>query len=336
MIDEYGYNGETESDAWNLFGDPSLMIRTKKPVEMEVQHDSEIVEGSNKFNVNVSGISGALCSISRDGDLLGSAFTDASGNATVRFEPVQGEFPLLDLVVTAYNMIPYMSQIIVDVNKAPLKPTTPDGPGEADIEVECSFSSSTTDEDGDQISYQFDWGDGTYSHWTEYVSSGESVQASHYFTKRGYFPVRVRARDIFEVESEWSDAKMVSIENDPPYKPTISGPKIFLKPGIEYEYTFRARDVERDNVFIKVLWDENESEWLGPLKSLESVKYTIIWEKPQTEYELKAVAKDIFGEQGPWTIISINTPKAKPAFIDMFNNFPTLLNFFRLFFKIFS
>jgi hypothetical protein len=129
---------------------------------------------------------------------------------------------------------------------------------------------------------------------------------------------------------------MVSIENDPPYKPIISGSKISLKPGIEYEYNFRARDVELDNVFIKVWWDENVSEWLGPIKSLESVKYKIIWEKPKTEYELRAVAKDIFGEQGEWTTIIINTPRIKPYYIDMFNDFPDLLTLFRLFFKTFS
>ena len=336
MIDEYGYNGETESDAWNLFGDPSLLIRTEKPVEMDVQHDSEIVEGSNKFKVNISGIPRALCSISRNGDLLGSAFTDASGNATVRFDPVHGEFPLLDLVVTAYNKIPYTSQIIVDVNKAPSKPSTPEGPNEAEIDIECTFYSTATDEDGDQISYQFDWGDGTHSIWKEYVDSGETGQASHYFTKRGYFPVRVRARDIFEVEGEWSDAKMVSIENDPPNKPTISGPKNFLKPDIQYVYTFRAWDMELDDVFIKILWEENESEWLGPLKSLESVKYPIIWEEPQTEYELKAVAKDEFGEQGPWTTVSISTPRSYPYLNDMYNDFPNLFQFFRLILKIFS
>jgi hypothetical protein len=276
-----------------------------------------------------------LCSISRQGDLLGSAFTDASGNATIGFDPIHGEFPLLDLVVTAYNKIPYISQIIIDVNKAPSKPSTPDGPSEADIGIGCTFYSTATDEDGDQISYKFDWGDGTHSSWKEYVNSGETGQASHHFTKRGYFPVRVKARDIFEVEGEWSEVKMVSIENNPPNKPTISGQKNFLKPGKQYVYTFRARDMEYDDVFIKIFWDENESEWLGPLKSLESVNYPIIWEEPQTEYELKAVAKDEFGEQGLWTTISINTPRTNPYLNDIYNDFSTLFQFFRSILRIF-
>ena len=53
----------------------------------------------------------------------------------------------------------------VSENQPPETPTAPTGPSSGQKGVEYLFSAVTTDPDGDNISYFFDWGDGTNSGW---------------------------------------------------------------------------------------------------------------------------------------------------------------------------
>ncbi|HIE41416.1 MAG TPA: hypothetical protein EYP80_02005, partial [Candidatus Aenigmarchaeota archaeon] len=94
-----------------LFGDPSLQVRTDTPTNMTVEHDAFITIGSTSFEV-VVGIEDALCAISHNGELLGYAYTDENGNAIIQFEPME-DVGTVDLVVTAYNKIPYITTIEV-------------------------------------------------------------------------------------------------------------------------------------------------------------------------------------------------------------------------------
>jgi len=154
MNDEYGSAGWTETDAWTVFGDPSLQVRTDTPSDMTVSHDPEVDEGATTFEVTVSGIENALCAISRDYTLLGYGYTDDTGHTVIEFdEPITGE-ESLDLVVTAYNKIPYIAQIIV--NSPPETPETPTGPTEGKPNEEYTFSTRTADPDDDQVYYMWD------------------------------------------------------------------------------------------------------------------------------------------------------------------------------------
>ena len=66
----------------------------------------------------------------------------------------------------------------------------------------------TTDPDGDNVSYFFDWGDGTDSGWTEFVPSGTLVNVSHKWWIRGTYEVKVKAKDPYEAESEWGELEV--------------------------------------------------------------------------------------------------------------------------------
>jgi choloylglycine hydrolase len=97
-----------------------------------------------------------------------------------------------------------------DGNQPPVKPDPPTGnesgaPGEI---IEYSIQ-KTSDPDGDRISYLFDWGDGAESFWL-YKSRG-SIKYSHNWTEEGTYEIRVKARDQYGVESEWSDPLVISM-----------------------------------------------------------------------------------------------------------------------------
>ncbi len=74
-----------------------------------------------------------------------------------------------------------------------------------------SFTSSTTDVNGDQIYYNFSWGDGTYSGWIGPYDSGVSAQASHCWNDNGMCEIRVKAKDTQGCESSWSEPLIVRI-----------------------------------------------------------------------------------------------------------------------------
>jgi len=212
MMDEYGSSCYDETDAWTVFGDPSLQVRTDTPTTYTVNHDLSVSQGSTTFEVEVEGVKNALCAVSQDFILLGCGYTDETGNAVVEFfEPFDCE-GVVDLVVTAYNMIPYMT--ILNTNAAPEKPGRPDGPGQGKPGSVYLFTTVTTDVDGDQIFYNFSWGDDTYSGWVGPFESGETGTASHSWDEKGDYEIKVKAKDVFGDESDWSEPFSISMPRD--------------------------------------------------------------------------------------------------------------------------
>jgi len=211
MNDEYGSAGYSETDYWHVFGDPSLQIRTDTPAGMTVDRDDEIEEEATSFEVTVGNVEDALCALSRNGEILGYAYTNEYGYALIELnEPVIGEEPL-DLVITAYNKIPYIAEIPVHVNDPPEIPDKPEGPTTGKLHIEYTFTTSTTDPDGDQVCYMWRWGDGHYSEWSDPYNSGETASASHRWSEVATYQVRVKAKDIEGDETDWSEPLSISI-----------------------------------------------------------------------------------------------------------------------------
>ena len=105
-------------------------------------------------------------------------------------------------------------------NNPPNKPSTPSGSTSGKINTQYQYSTSTTDPDGNAISYLFDWGDGTDSGWTDPVPSGEAVTETHEWSDRGNYQIKVKARDVPGFyESEWSDPLPVSMPKNKQYTP---------------------------------------------------------------------------------------------------------------------
>jgi hypothetical protein len=103
-------------------------------------------------------------------------------------------------------------------NSAPYKPNTPTGPTTGIVNTEYTYSGNTTDPNGDDIYYLFDWGDGTDSGWLGPYASGETVQADHAWTFGGTYDVKLKAKDAV-VDGPWSD----------PLSVQIAGPEIVIE-----------------------------------------------------------------------------------------------------------
>ena len=104
-------------------------------------------------------------------------------------------------------------------NQPPNKPSTPSGKTNGKAGEIYQYSSSTTDPDDDHVSYFFDWGDGSDSGWTDPISSGEIIVESHIWNEQGDYQVKVKARDTYFSESEWSDPLVVSMLKSKTFEP---------------------------------------------------------------------------------------------------------------------
>ena len=91
------------------------------------------------------------------------------------------------------------------------------GPSSGKPEEEQTFEASTTDPEGDDIYYMFDWGDGTYSDWLGSYSSGRGVSISHTWSERGDYEVRVKAKDDHGVIGDWSDPLPITMPKSFPF-----------------------------------------------------------------------------------------------------------------------
>ena len=96
-------------------------------------------------------------------------------------------------------------------NNPPEKPSTPEGPPTGKPGISYSYSSSSTDSNGEPIFYMFDWDDGTLSEWIGPFDSGQSITTSHTWNNKGSYAIKVKAKDIYGGESFWSDPLTITM-----------------------------------------------------------------------------------------------------------------------------
>lgn len=117
MIDSYGSDGKNMADTWTVFGDPTIMVRTSAPTAMNVTNEPSVMTVDSTYLV--------LC------DVPGARATLSMGDSIVATGIIQNDSLMLDytpfnltaidtmvLVVTAYNRLPYIDDIVIypDVN----------------------------------------------------------------------------------------------------------------------------------------------------------------------------------------------------------------------------
>ncbi len=108
------------------------------------------------------------------------------------------------------NAFYWMTLDINYINSPPINPSIPLGTNSGIKNKVYKYSAVTTDPDGDQLKYTFDWGDGTSS-VTTLFRSGLRATASHKWSKAGIYKVKVNAIDSKDAPSGWSNSRTVRI-----------------------------------------------------------------------------------------------------------------------------
>jgi hypothetical protein len=189
-------------------------------------------------------------------------------------------------------------------------PSTPviNGPDSGVINELYTYTAVSTEPDGEDVYYFFDWGDGTNSGWLGPYNPGISASAQKSWANAGNYQVRAKARDINLVSSGWSTPITVSILTDrPPATPTITGPAEGA-PGNAYLYKLLTTDPDGDQVYYFIDWGDGQTnEWIGPYNSGAIATITHEWTE-EGSYTIQAKAKDTYGVESDWSTLEVTMP----------------------------
>jgi hypothetical protein len=235
-FDWWGWHIYQNMYAFCLYGDPSISFDTfpngsppTKPIK-----PSGIEEGRPKISYSFS----TSCDDPDNDEILykwdwgDGSFSDWIGpfqSGEVVFIDHKwdndGQFPVRVLAVDEIgSQSEWSDSLKVNiVNNAPNKPIV-DGPLEIDAKKIITYVSSTIDMDDDNIYFMFSWGDGDITGWLGPFESGYEIASSHSWEYPGEYNLKVKAKDIYDFESEWSDPLRINV----PRSKTLSV-NIFLR-----------------------------------------------------------------------------------------------------------
>ncbi len=94
---------------------------------------------------------------------------------------------------------------------APYRPLKPSGRSVISINNPFEYRASTDDPENDGVLYNFDWGEGTNSGWLGPFSSGDTCTESNTWMDVGSYEIRVRAKDVSDNLSDWSNVLTVAV-----------------------------------------------------------------------------------------------------------------------------
>ena len=111
--------------------------------------------------------------------------------------------------------------VMMPINNPPEIPDKPQGPTGFKVGQEQVYTTTTTDPDGHDVAYMWDFGDGTITDWSWTKPSGAtSWPAEHTWTEEGSYEVKVKAKDDPNgdgdpsdgLESDWSEPLTITVQ----------------------------------------------------------------------------------------------------------------------------
>ncbi len=109
MNQEYGSAGNRMTDTWTIFGDPTVILRTKVPTNPTVSHTITIGQTAGYYNVSCS-VNGALAVLYSNGAIIGKAYI-TNGTASIQITGnISGS---VKLTITGQDMVTYTANLAV-------------------------------------------------------------------------------------------------------------------------------------------------------------------------------------------------------------------------------
>lgn len=114
MMDIYGNTSGSDGvnmfSTWHIFGDASLLVRSKTPLAMTVTHPAQIIIGSTGVSVS-TGVANALVAITYNNIIYARGFTDALGNLNLSLANPPTSAITYTITVTAHNRVTYVGSV---------------------------------------------------------------------------------------------------------------------------------------------------------------------------------------------------------------------------------
>jgi len=153
---------------------------------------------------------------------FGDGNTSALQNPTHIYDKV-GEYDVILTVTDDFGQTDNDMASVTIKSHPPNKPSKPSGPTSGKAGEEYTYSTSTTDHDGDQVYYKWYWGDkiNETSGWDGPYDSGDTVTASHIWDEKGDYIIKVKAKDVHGEESPWSDPLPITMPKNKAINPFL-------------------------------------------------------------------------------------------------------------------
>jgi len=229
----------------------------------------------------------------------------------------------------------YLTVLVQPSENDPPIVSKPSGPTDIFVDETHTYSTIATDPEGEKVYLNFSWGDGSHSDWLGPYFSGETVECSHSWSTNDTFSVKVQAKDESDYTSEWTDGLTVFVNlsgSGESIPSTPQAPEFIQK--IYYNntgYTIKSKTTEPNGnrLFYKFdFGDGNESAWVGPYQSDETVYINNSWDKKDV-YEIRVKAANdpecnghgssynsLDGKESSWSdpmVIRVRYKYIKPA-----------------------
>jgi len=172
---------------------------------------------------------------------------------------------------------------------------------DSEIGVVYFDGSLSFDLDGDIVSYEWDYGDGT---------TDEGMYGWHQFCDCKTYYVTLTVTDNDGLVGKLTKSVEVVLVNCPPPSVMIDGPN-YGNPGVEYVYTFFVCDVfDETYYFLLVDWgDGNTTGWIDIPMLWEPVYLSHSWSE-KGSYIILAKGRD-YCREGNWELFEVTIPRNK-------------------------
>jgi PKD repeat protein len=193
----------------DLYFNPAhLTIETIKEGDLFNQGDIDTFFTNGTINNTLGVIKGVACVITDPGESVTKPGTLAIITGQISDTMGSTNITLSNVIAGDPNGLPYPlgvlnGTITLMQNTAPDTPEKPAGPTQGTPDKKYTYSSFTTDPNGDDLRYQFHWGN-TLGNWTDFISSGISVNDTHTWNEPGIYTVKIKTKDQHGKESNWS------------------------------------------------------------------------------------------------------------------------------------
>jgi YVTN family beta-propeller protein len=187
-------------------------------------------------------------------------------------------------------------------NSPPLTPGTPSGPSSGWTDSSYSFTTVTTDPDGDAVRYILDWGTGAFD-TTAYYASGETIAMGHVWYTGGTYNVRAQAFDSHGAGSGWSPAHSIVISGGANRAPNTPGAP--TGPDSAYvdstcNFDVSTTDPDGDNIRYVMNWGDGALDTTGYYSSGETIQVAHAWSRAGA-FSIRAKAQDQLGASSGWS-----------------------------------
>ncbi len=209
--------GETQHHTIHIDGDVDW-VRIQASSGNYYEIETFVIDGTNPdTTIELFDRDGTLIGVDDDAGIgLGSLLlwrAEYSGDYFLKIKGAGGPFGRFDsssggLAECSYDLL--LREVI---NKPPELSSTITGSTIVRINQYVAFSTLAMDPDGDEVKYQFDWGDGSRQ-W------GKASKRYHTWTTPGNYCIRIRAHDDKGARSQWTDCHMVTVSNEANTEPT--------------------------------------------------------------------------------------------------------------------